>query len=90
MLPQYVVKIKFHAAALEKVYTLALDPFMKLIKPQYSSTGRPALNQPELFRALVLASHYKDSISYFIQRLKADEVLRTGQHSRGRYFIRFF
>lgn len=75
LLPQYAAKIKFHATALEKVYTLDLDPFMELIKPLYSYTGRPALNQPELFRAVILASHYKDSISYFVQRLKADEVL---------------
>lgn len=75
LMPQDAAKIKFHATALEKVYALDLDPFMELIKPLYSYTGRPALNQPELFRAVILASHYKDSISYFVQRLKADEVL---------------
>lgn len=59
LLPRQIDLIKFHADALEKVYILDLDPFKKLILPLYSFTGRPAVNQPEIFRALVLASHYK-------------------------------
>ena len=75
LLPQQVEKVKFYADALEKVYILDLDLLKELIKPQYSSHGRPAVNQPELFRAVVLASHFKESISSFVKRLKADEVL---------------
>jgi hypothetical protein len=75
LLPQREAQIKFHAGALEKVYILDLDSLKELIEPRYSSTGRPAMHQPEIFRAVVLASHYKESISRFVQRLKADEVL---------------
>lgn len=75
LLPQHEALIKFHANALEKVYILDLDPLKKLIFPRYSFTGRPAVNQPEIFRAMVLASHYKVSISSFVERLKVDDVL---------------
>jgi len=75
LLPQQEALIRFHAHALEKVYILDLDPLKKLILPRYSFTGRPAVNQPEIFRALVLASHYKVSISSFVERLKVDAVL---------------
>ena len=75
LLPRQEAQIKFHVDALEKVYILNLDPLKKLIWPRYSSIGRPAVNQPEIFRALVLASHYKESISSFVARLKADDVL---------------
>ena len=67
--------IKFHADALEKVYALDLDPLKELVEPQYSPIGRPAVNQPEHFRAVTLASHYKESITLFVQRLKADDIL---------------
>jgi len=75
LLPQKENQIMYHAGALEKVYTMNLDPLKKLVKYCYSNTGRPALNQPEIFRALVLASHYKESISSFVDRLKADDIL---------------
>ena len=75
MLPQQEALIRFHADALEKVYILDLDRLKKLILPHYSYTGRPAVNQPEIFRTLVLTSHYKESISSFVARLKADDVL---------------
>ncbi len=75
LLPQQVEKVKFYADALEKMYILDLDRLKELIKPQYSSHGRPAVNQPEIFRAVVLASHFKESITSFVKRLKADEVL---------------
>jgi len=75
LLPHRENQVMFHADALEKVYTLDLDPIKELVMSRYSFTGRPALNQPEIFRALVLASHYKESISSFAARLKADDIL---------------
>ncbi len=75
LLPQQEALIKFHADALEKAYILDLDRLKKLILSRYSYTGRPAVNQPEIFRALVLAKHYKESITSFVKRLKADDVL---------------
>ncbi len=50
-------------------------PVKELVMSCYSCTGRPALNQPEIFRAVVLASHFKKSISSFAARLKADAIL---------------
>ena len=67
LLPQREAQIKFHADALEKVYNLDLDRLKKLILSRYSYTGRPAVNQPEIFRALVLAKHYKESITSFVK-----------------------
>ncbi len=75
LLPQQKNQIEFHANALEKAYILDLNRLKKLILPQYSYTGRPAVNQPEIFRSLVLARHYKESISSFVARLNADDVL---------------
>jgi len=57
LLPQKENQIMFYAGALEKVYIMNLDPLKELVMSCYSNTGRPALNQPEIFRALVLASH---------------------------------
>lgn len=75
LLPQSENQVKYHAGALEKVYIMNLDPLKELVMTCYSSTGRPAINQPEIFRAVVLASHYKESISSFVARLKADDIL---------------
>ena len=58
--------MKYYADALEKVYISDLDRLKELIKSQYSSHGRPAVNQPELFRSVVLASHFKKSISSIV------------------------
>lgn len=75
LLPQSENQVKYHAGALEKVYIMNLDPLKELVISSYSNTGRPALNQPAIFRAVVLASHYKESISSFAARLKADAIL---------------
>ena len=75
LLPQKENQIKYYAGVLEKVYIMNLDPLKELVMSCYSSTGRPAINQPEIFRAMVLASHFKESISSFAARLKADEIL---------------
>ena len=68
-------KVNFHAKALEKVYALNLDPLKELVEPMYSPIGRPAVNQPEIFRAMVLAVHYQISVTKLVQWLRSDEVL---------------
>ncbi len=75
LLPDETAKVIFHAAALEKVYLLDLDTLKQLVEAMYSPIGRPAVKQPEIFRAVVLALHYRISISSLVQRLRADEVL---------------
>lgn len=39
---------------ISKLYILNLDPLENLISSQYSFTGRPAVNQPEIMRSFVL------------------------------------
>ncbi len=75
LMPQNEKQIMFHAGAIEKVYIMNLDLLKELVISCDSSTGRPALNQPEIFRAVVLANHYKEPISSFAARLKADGIL---------------
>lgn len=59
-IPEHEKQIRFYAEILEKVYVLNLDRLLPLALSRYSSTtGRPAQNQPEIFRALVVMSHYK-------------------------------
>ena len=61
-------QILFHAKVLEKVY-LNLDPLKDLVANCYSPIGRPAQKQPELFRALVVMTHYSnDGITRFVER----------------------
>ena len=38
----------------EKLRLLNLDPVMEYLQPFYSNTGRPAKNQPQIIRSLVL------------------------------------
>ncbi len=42
-----------------KVYMLNLDRLREDFLPLFSATGRPSNQQPELFRSLVLMSHFK-------------------------------
>ena len=75
LLPEHEQLIRFYADILEKVYCLNLDKLLPLTSGQYSSTGRPAINQPEIFRALVVMSHCKEGITSFVKKLKAHPVL---------------
>ncbi|MBT9141713.1 MAG: hypothetical protein DDT29_00104 [Dehalococcoidia bacterium] len=74
-LPQHEKQIRFYAHILEKVYVLNLDRLLPLALGRYSFTGRPAQNQPETFRALVVMGHYKEGITSFVGRLRAHPVL---------------
>ena len=42
------------AAAREKLCLLNLDPVMALLEPYYKPFGRPAINQPQILRSLIL------------------------------------
>lgn len=75
LFPQYESLIRFHADVLEKVYALDLDPLRELIISCYPPIGRPAVKQAQIFRALVVMSHYKQGVSSFVLQLKGDPVL---------------
>ena len=74
-LPEHEKQIRFYAGILEKVYILDLDKLFFLALGRYSYTGRPARNQPEIFRALVVMTHLKEGITSFVKRLRAHPVL---------------
>ena len=75
LLSQQKAQIKFHAETLEKVHILDCKSFKRTCQTAiliHWSTGCKPTGNPS---CLVLASHYKESISRLVQRLKADEVL---------------
>jgi len=51
--------IETHEAAVLKMYYLNLDNIRDDFQPLFSVTGKPSNQQPELFRSLLLMSHYK-------------------------------
>lgn len=68
--------LKLHASLLEKVFALNLDHAKPIMAELYSATGRPALLQPEILRALFVMTHLKvASITQFIKTLPANEIL---------------
>ena len=75
LLSVFEAQIFLYADILEKIYILNLDNLLPLVSDCYSHTGRPAKQQPELFRALVIMVHLKKPISSFVKLLKAVPVL---------------
>ncbi len=75
LLPEHEMQIRFYAEIMEKIFILNLDKLLPLAMGHYSSTGRPAINQPEIFRALVVMSHCKEGITSFVKKLKSHPVL---------------
>lgn len=65
-----------YAKLAEKLYQLDLDSIKSIVKPYYSPIGRPAINQPEIFRALVAMVHCKiPGITELVQTLRTQPVL---------------
>jgi len=75
LLPRYEKQLVFYADILEKIYILDLDVLLTMAQSLYAKTGRPSHNQPEIFRALMVMSHYKEGISFFTKRLQAHPLL---------------
>ena len=62
--------------SISKLYSLDLDPLGELLKPYYSTTGRPATFQPEIFRSFILMLFQKEtSITNWVNKIKSDEIL---------------
>lgn len=62
--------------SLDKLTALNLDVLKGILKPHYSSTGRPALNQPEIFRSFILMMDMREtSLTNWVDRLKSDDIL---------------
>ena len=64
------------ASAREKLRLLDLDPVMELLAPFYFGTGRPAKNQPQILRSLVLMIDQKvSSLTNWCRKLRNDDLL---------------
>jgi len=62
---------------ISKMLIFNVDNVKEIIEPLYSDIGRPALNQPEIFRSLVLQIGLKLSITDFHEKLIHNRVIRT-------------
>ena len=60
-----------------KLFILNLDKLKDVIAPLYSSTGRPALFQPEIFRSFILMNALDFKLDNWVPKLKRSFVLRT-------------
>lgn len=64
------------ASARDKLRLLDLDPVKAHLAPFYSTTGRPALNQPQIIRSLTLMLHLGvTSLTRWLNRLASDDLL---------------
>ena len=61
---------------ISKLYILNLDPLKRLMEPLYSTTGRPATNQSEIFRSFVLMIALHLSLDVWIKKLRNNKVLQ--------------
>jgi len=62
--------------SLAKLYILNLDPLKILLGPLYSKTGRPSINQPEIFRSLILMNDLGFPLDKWVIKLSQNPVLK--------------
>jgi len=68
---------KLHQNSLLKLSLLNLDPLLPIVKPLYPELGRPAKNQCELIRSLILMVDFKkQSITDWALDTTHDSILR--------------
>lgn len=65
-------------ASFYKLTTLNLDPVGDKLKPFYSSTGRPACLQAEIFRSFILMMDLKfTSLTNWVKFIQSDPILKA-------------
>lgn len=69
--------VKEYKSSALKLFILNLDKLKGIISPLYSSTGRPALNQPEIFRSFILMNELGFKLDNWVPKLKNSFILRT-------------
>ena len=62
--------------SISKLYILDLDPMKPILAPLYSNTGRPSINQPEIFRSLLLMNDLGFSLDQWAVKLSNNRVLQ--------------
>jgi hypothetical protein len=79
VLPIYLAdkpRVEDYSKALSKLYIMDLDVIKPILESYYSHTGKPAKNQPEIFRSFVLMSEFDEhSITSWVKRLKGNSLL---------------
>ncbi|GMQ60688.1 hypothetical protein AN1V17_50900 [Vallitalea sediminicola] len=69
-------KFSYYSHSLAKLTSLNLDPLADFLAPYYSTTGRPAINQPEIFRSIILMlDRHVTSLTKWVHLLKSDDLL---------------
>ena len=72
--PDSIIEYK---SAISKLFILNLDKLKNIVAPLYSSTGRPALNQPEIFRSFILMNELGFKLDNWVPKLKSNFILRS-------------
>ena len=62
---------------ISKMLILDLDSMKEIVASLYSTIGAPAINQPDIFRSLILQFSLKISLNEFYQKLLVNRVIRT-------------
>ncbi len=62
---------------ISKMIILNLDPLKEIISPLYSSIGRPAEMQPEIFRSFILMNQLQVPLDKWTEKINTNFVLRT-------------
>lgn len=72
--PESLIEFK---DCISKMLILNLDPLKKVIAQLYSSIGRPAELQCEIFRSFILMNLLHIPLNNWVEKLKVNPVLRT-------------
>jgi len=71
-----IKRFGYYSNATKKLTALDLDPLGDFLAPYYSSFGRPAINQPEIFRSIILMLDQQcTSLTAWVDKLKSDDLL---------------
>jgi hypothetical protein len=74
--PVYLQSIVQHKDGIKKLWLLDLDELRGELGPCYASAGRPAENQPEILRSLVMMVEcHEESVDSWAERLRNDDIL---------------
>ena len=68
-------RFTYFSNSMEKLTSMNLDPLSDFLAPYYSSFGRPAINQPEIFRSIILMLDQQyTSLTAWVELLKSDDL----------------
>ena len=71
-----LTKLYSYSDSLNKLASLNLDPVGEYLKSFYSSTGKPARNQPQIIRSFILMLDFKvTSLTKWGEILASDDIL---------------